>query len=192
MHTLQELILPLLTVLFLVALALMVSRTQSKTDLSNSAVQDVEQVVAASHIFCSPDTSEVRKRMNRTLMYLKAPWPQLSYYESAAVVEEAYLNVTTSAHAADNRVVGIDFVDTAAPSTVHYALRFKAADVADTTILFNHARKQLWSFILCSFCDCLWFTETLAAVLMISSTPEVLTFWHYTNVFIIIISVIII
>jgi len=93
------------------------------------------------------------------LTYLKAPRPELSYYESAAAAEQAYLNLTTSADVTISRVVGVDFTDTAAASTVHYSLRFKASDVADTKTLFNHARKKLLSFLLCSFC--LWFTETL-------------------------------
>ena len=144
----------MLTVLLLVFLVFAVSWTKSKTDLSSSAVRDIDRVLSASHIICTPDTSEVRARMNKALMYLETPRPELLFYRSPSVAEEAYLNMTTSDPAANRRVIGINFVEIDDPSTVHYSLRFKAVDVADTERLFNHERKHLLSLLFFTFCDC--------------------------------------
>jgi len=142
----QELIFPVLTVLLLVGLMFMVSQFKSKSTFSNSAVRDVERVLLATDIFCSPDMPEVRARMNKTLTYLEPPWPVLSFYPSAAVAEEAYMNITTSADASSSRIIGVDFGEMTDTLTVNYSLRFKAHDVAGTEVLFNHERKLLSFF----------------------------------------------
>ena len=134
---------------------LMVSRIKSKTNQStesSSVVRDIGRVLQATDIICTPDTSEVQTIVNKTLMYLKfTARPELLFYRSPAVAEEAYLNMTTSADAASRRVVGINFVEIDDPSTVHYSLRFKAVDVADTERLFNHECKHLSSLLFFGF-----------------------------------------
>ena len=135
----------MLAVLFLVALVYVVSlTTKSENVLSNTAVRPVTRSVPIHKIFCSPNSSDVQTLMNRTLAYLEGLQPDVvSFHRSAADAEQAYLGVVGSAHAANARVVGVDFAELAIPSTVRYSLRFRSHDVADTKKFFNHARECL-------------------------------------------------
>jgi len=130
-----------MTVVFLVGLMFLVSLTQSKTTLSDGAVRRVDHTLAATHILCSPHTVPISSLMNRTLRYLLSPKPQLYFYQSSAKAEEAYLNFKTSVATDHIRVIGIHFDKVAVPSYVNYSVRFRAHDVADTEVLFNHARE---------------------------------------------------
>jgi len=144
--TLQEFIFPVLTVLFLVALTFLVSVTKSKTTLSSHAVRKIGRSLPSEHIhiLCSPNTSEIQTVMNRTLKYLKSPLPLLSLYHSSAEAEEAYLNITTSVDAVGIQVIGIHFTELEDSSSIQYSLRFRARDIADTKIFFNHAHCYAW------------------------------------------------
>ena len=145
----QELIFPVLTVLFLVLLAWVVSLARVKTTTSDRAVLKVNRTFPAHgmcwnctvYVLCSPNTPEIRTLLDRTLAYLESPRPDVSYYHSSSEAEEAYLNITTSVHNASSRVIGIDFTESAGSSSVRYSLRFRARDVADTEVFFNHARE---------------------------------------------------
>jgi len=143
----QELIFPILTVLFLVLLARVVSLTKVETTISDDAVLKVNQTVLAERILCSPDTPEIRTLMDQTLTHLESPRPDVLFYPSPSEAEEAYLNITTSVHHAHSRVIGIDFPESADPSSVHYSVRFRARDVADTEVFFNHACKCCYARI---------------------------------------------
>jgi len=134
----QELILPVLTVVFLVLLAWFGSLTSVKTTISDHAVLKVNQTLLAQHILCSPNTPEIRTLMDRTLAHLESPRPDVSLYHSPSEAEEAYLNISTSVHHANSRVIGIDFTESAGSSSVRYSLRFRARDVADTEVFFDH------------------------------------------------------
>ena len=129
----------MLTVLFLVALTFIVSASTSTTP-SDDTPAAVNRTLQASHMLCSPDTLHVTSLMNVTLRYLDAPRPVVSFYHTADKAEEAYLNLTASiSAAASSGVVGIHFADlTVASSSVSYSLRFRAASVASTQVLFNH------------------------------------------------------
>ena len=129
---LQEILFPILTVLIVVSLTLLASGTKSKTTLQPL---DVAFPVPATYILCSPNTSEISSLMNKMLECLKAPRPRLLFYPSAAEAEEAYRNLSVSAYTV---VVGIHFDELVAPSSVNYTLRFRAQDIADTELLFNH------------------------------------------------------
>jgi len=143
----QELIFPVLTILFLVLLAWVVSLARVKTTTSDRAVHKVNWTFPAHrmcwnctvYFLCSPNMPEIRTLMDRTLAYLESPQPNVSYYRSSSEAEEAYLNITTSVHNADSRVIGIDFTESAGSSSIRYSLRFRARDVADTEVFFNHA-----------------------------------------------------
>jgi len=143
----QELIIPILTVLFLVLLARVVSLTKVETTISDDAVLKVNQTLLAERILCSPDTPEIRTLMDQTLTHLESPRPNVSYYRSPSEAEKAYLNITTSVHHAYSRIIGIDFPESAGPSSIRYSLRFRARDVADTEVFFNHACKCCYARI---------------------------------------------
>ena len=130
-----------MTVLFLVLLAWLVSLTRVKTAVNNDAVLKVNLSLPADaqHILCSPNTAEIHSLMQRTLAYLERPRPDLRFYRSASEAEDDYLNMTTSAHAANRRVIGVDFPESAGSSSIRYSIRFRAHDLADTEIFFNHA-----------------------------------------------------
>ena len=169
-----------MTVLFVVFLVLMVSRIKSKTNQStesSSVVRDIGRVLQATDIICTPDTSEVQTIVNKTLMYLKfTARPELLFYRSPAVAEEAYLNMTTSANAASRRVVGINFVEIDDPSTVHYSLRFKALDVADTERLFNHECKHHLYF------SSVFTVHRIVSAVLATAIPSVCPSVHHTPV----------
>jgi len=133
-----------LTILFLVALAYLLSMVKNikfKTTTSDNVVQKVNQTLLAQHIFCSPNTSEIKILMDATMKYLQSPLPVLSFYNSSAEAEQAYLDITTGVHAPNSRVLGVNFEELAVPSSVRYSLRFRAHEVANTKIFFNHVRK---------------------------------------------------
>jgi len=123
---------PILTVLIVVSLTLLTSGATSKTTLQPL---DVAYPIPATYILCSPNTSDISSLMNKMMGYLKTRQPRLLYYQSAAEAEEAYRNFSVSAYTV---VVGIHFDELLAPSYVNYTLRFRAQDVADTKLLFNH------------------------------------------------------
>jgi len=139
-----------LTVLFLIGLAFLVSLTQPKIRLDDTAVLDVKRTLPA-HILCSPNSSQVQNVINKALEYLEHPHPELSFYHTAAKAEKAYLDITTGAHANNSQVIGIDFDELAVPSSARYSLRYRDQDVADTTALFNHERKCVFHNI-CQGC----------------------------------------
>jgi len=139
--------LPVLTVLLLVALTSLISRSKSTTTLNSHAVRKIGRGLPAQRIqiLCSPNTSDIQTIMNKTLKYLKSPLPMLSFYRSSAEAEEAYLNITTSVDAVSSQIIGINFTELDVPSlSIHYSLRFRARDVADTNIFFNHEHCYAW------------------------------------------------
>ena len=137
MDVLQELLYPLLTVLFLVCLTFLASMSKSSAP-SNSTLAEVNRTLHASHILCSPNTSDIRSLVNMTLRYLQSPQPDVSFYQTADNAEEAYLSLTIGAAKTDSPVVGVHFDELAVPSSVNYSFRFRSVDVADTEVLFDH------------------------------------------------------
>ena len=120
-------------------MVLLLSKTRSRGLVDDSTVQEVNQNASFGEIYCSPNSSEVRTLINRTLGYLGQPRPVVRFYHSAAAAEAAYLDSAEGYNVAGGPVVGIDFAELVVPSSANYSLRFRAKAVGDTKILFNHA-----------------------------------------------------